>query len=678
MSISSIAAASWSHRRRSGSGSPNWICLAGQRAMAATAYASALRYLAAGAALLAEDRWERRYGLAFSLDLHRAECEFLTGAREAAEEKLEILGERAESLVDQAAVTCLRVELYTTLGRPDRAVGVALDYLRRRGADWSPHPTEPQVRQEYERLWLRLDKRRIDDLIDLPLMEDPAARATMEVLSRMAQVAVTIDENLLCLVTLHSVNLSLEYGHSDASADAYVALGMVLGPYFEAYEAAFRFGQLAVNLVEKRGLTGRMARVYTQFGCLIVPLGRSIRSGQLLHRRGFDAATRIGDLTYANFCCCNLVTNMLASGEPLAEVERDAVAGLDFARKTQFGLVVYFIEAQLRLIRMLRGLTENFSSFNGADFDEAEFEQQLEANPGLAIACCWYWIRRLQGHFFTGDHASALTAAAKAQELLWTTRSFPEHVEYQFYSALAHAAACTEMPAEERSPHRDALAAHHRQLAIWAEHSPENFEHQSALVAAEIARVEGRDIEAMSLYEHAIRSARDNGFVHHGALANELAGRFFLAAGLDTSGVAHLRNARACYARWGADGKVNQLDQHYPQLVEPRLLAPTSTVTMRTEQLDLYSVTKASQTISGAIILDDLLRTLLTIILEQGGAERACFVLYRDGSLSIEAEATLDDKGAVTTVLEPAPMEGSPRIPRPSSTTCTEPRSASS
>ena len=85
--------------------------LAGQRAKAATAYASALRYLAAGAALLAEDRWERRYGLAFSLDLHRAECEFLTGAREAAEERLEILWERAESIVDQAAVTCLRVEL---------------------------------------------------------------------------------------------------------------------------------------------------------------------------------------------------------------------------------------------------------------------------------------------------------------------------------------------------------------------------------------------------------------------------------------------------------------------------------------------------------------------------------------------------------------------------------------
>ena len=116
--------------------------LAGKRAKAATAYASALRYLAAGAALLAEDRWERRYGLAFALELHRAECEFLTGAREAAEERLEMLRERAESIVDQAAVTCLRVELYTALGSAATARSACLDYLRSVGGDWSPHPTQ--------------------------------------------------------------------------------------------------------------------------------------------------------------------------------------------------------------------------------------------------------------------------------------------------------------------------------------------------------------------------------------------------------------------------------------------------------------------------------------------------------------------------------------------------------
>ncbi|WP_437821909.1 sensor histidine kinase [Sorangium sp. So ce1078] len=637
--------------------------LAGKRAKAATAYASALRYLAAGVALLAEDRWERVYGLAFALELHRAECEFLTGALSAAEQRLGMLWERAESIADQAAVTCLRVELYQTLDRADRAVAVGLDYLRECGVERSPHPTQAEVRQEYERIWLRLDKGRIEDLIDLPLMNDPAARATMEVLSRIAPTSITIDENLVCLVTLHAVNLSLEHGNCDASANAYVWFGIILGPYFEEYAMAFRFGQLAVNLVERRGLDGYKARVYHMFGHFIVPWTRPMRSAKPWLRRVFDVATRIGDLSYANFACNCLVTNMLVCGDPLVEVEREAVTGLSFARKAQFGVTITFIVTQLRLVRMLRGLTVRFSSFNGPDFDEAQFEQHLEANPNLAIASCWYWIRKLQAHLFAGDHASALTAVAKAQGLLWTTRCFLEHVEYHFYAALAHAGVCTEVPAEARSPHRDALAAHHRELAIWAKHCPENFEPQRALCAAEIARIEGRDLEAQRLYEQASRSAHDGGFVHHEALANELAGRFYLERGLDKNGVTHLGDARACYARWGAEGKVRQLERQYPHLVESRLLAPTATVAMRTEQLDLYSVTKASQTISGEILLDKLLRTLLTIVLEQGGAERACFVLCRDERLSIEAEATLDAKGVVTTVLEPMSVDGSQRIP---------------
>ncbi|XYH95612.1 AAA family ATPase [Sorangium sp. So ce1128] len=637
--------------------------LAGKRAKAATAYASALRYLAAGAALLADDRWERAYGLTFALELHLAECELLTGALSAAEERLSMLWERAESIVDQAAVTCLRVELYTTLARSDRAVAVGLDYLRRRGVHWSPHPTHAEVGQEYERLWRRLDRDRIEDLVDSPLMTDPAARTTTDVLSRIRPSALFTDENLMCLVILHAVNLSLEHGNCDASTNAYVWFGMILGPYFGDYATALRFGQLAVNLVEKRGLDGYKARVYDMFGTFIVPWARPIRSAQPWLRRAFDAATRIGDLSYANFACNSLVTNMLVCGDPLVEVEREAVTGLSFARKAQFGLTIAIIATQLRLVRMLRGLTVCFTSFNGPGFDEAQFEQHLEANPNLAIASCWYWIRKLAAQLFAGDHASALTAAAKAQGLLWTTRCFLEHVEYDFYAALAHAAACTEAPAEDRAPHRDALAAHHRQLAIWAEHCPENFEPPRALCAAEIARVEGRDLEAMRLYEQASRAAHDGGFVHLEALANELAGRFYMGRGLDTNGVNHLRNARACYARWGADGKVKQLDQQHPHLVESRLLATTATVAMRTEQLDLYSVTKASQTISGEILLDKLLRTLLTIVLEQGGAERACFVLCRDERLSIEAEAILDAKGAVTIVFEPMSVDGSQRLP---------------
>ena len=111
---------------------------------------------------------------------------------------------------------------------------------------------------------------------------------------------------------------------------------------------------------------------------------------------------------------------------------------------------------------------------------------------------------------------------------------------------------------------------------IWAEHCPENFENRAALVGAEIARIEGRDADALRLYEQAIRSARQNGFVQNEALAYEVAAQFYAARNLEQFADAYLRNARNCYDRWGADGKVRQLDERYPAPARGTILPPPS------------------------------------------------------------------------------------------------------
>ena len=152
----------------------------------------------------------------------------------------------------------------------------------------------------------------------------------------------------------------------------------------------------------------------------------------------------------------------------------------------------------------------------------------------------------------------------EAQRLLWTSPSQFETAEFRFYGALSHAASWDSASPDQRQQHFEALAAHHKQLEVWAEHCPENFENRAALVGAEIARIEGRELDAMRLYEQAIRSAHANGFVHNEALANELAARFYAARGFEKIAHAYLREARYCYLRWGADGKVRQLEELYP------------------------------------------------------------------------------------------------------------------
>src|SRR5262249_19426270 len=156
--------------------------IAGTRARASTAYASALSYLVAGAALLSDEEWQQRPDMLFTLELQRAECEFLTGELEAAEAHLAVLSSRAADPTNRAAAACLRSDLYTALERSDRAIDVCLDYLRRLGIEWSAHPSADDVQREYERTWSLLGTRQIEDLIDLPFMTAPESIATLEVL----------------------------------------------------------------------------------------------------------------------------------------------------------------------------------------------------------------------------------------------------------------------------------------------------------------------------------------------------------------------------------------------------------------------------------------------------------------------------------------------------------------
>src|SRR5262249_38997738 len=142
--------------------------VAGRRAKTSTAYASALQYLAAGRRLLGEESWDAHYELTFEIECDMAECEFLTGALAEADRRLLELSDRARTTVERAAVACLRIDVYTALGRSERAVTVALGYLRTAGIDWAPHPTDEDTRREYERVWNTLGDRTIEALIDLP------------------------------------------------------------------------------------------------------------------------------------------------------------------------------------------------------------------------------------------------------------------------------------------------------------------------------------------------------------------------------------------------------------------------------------------------------------------------------------------------------------------------------
>jgi len=359
-----------------------------------------------------------------------------------------------------------------------------------------------------------------------------------------------------------------------------------------------------------------------------------------MEQRALDLLQERGDLLWAAFSQRALISVTLASGTRLENVEADAERYLQSMSRARVGVVIDIIRTQLALIRTLRGLTPKFGYLEDSDGDESRLEQHLFSNPMLARAACWHSIRKAQARYLAGDYRAALDASSKAQPQLISHSHF-EIAELCYYSALAHAASWAFASLDEKQQHFAVLKAHHDQLEIWEKDCSANFENRVALVAAEIARIEDRDLDAMRFYEQAIRSARSNGFIHNEAIAYEVAARFYAARGFDKIADAYLLEARYAYARWGADGKVRQLDQLYPQLRGERsVTGSTSMIATPVEHLDLATVIKVSQAVSGEMVLEKLFDRLMSAAIEQAGAERGLLIAPQGDELQTKAEAT--------------------------------------
>jgi PAS domain S-box-containing protein len=613
---------------------------AGRKAKASTAYAAACTYLSAGMALVNREDWERRYGLVFSLWLLRAECEFLCGNFEDAESLISELIERGASKTDKAAAYRLRIDLHVMKSAYQEAVGSALECLRLFGVEMPEHPTWEQVHDEYERVWWNLGARSIESLIDLLPMTDPEIQAATRVLSRLYEVAFFTDKNLFLLSTCRIVNLSLKYGTIDASAHGYASFGNILGRAFHRYADAYRFGKLGVDLVEKHGFAAYKAKVYMNMAWVAI-WTKPVTTALDFVQAAFSAAVETGDVIFACYCCDHTVTDLLARGDHLDEVWRASEKCLDFVRKAKSRDYLDRVVSQQRFIQTMRGRNAPFSAFGDARWDEATFEAQLTGDRGIA---CWYWILKLQTRFILGDYEAAIAAAQKAKLLLWAATGCIQLLDYYYYTALAIAAVIKTAPPDREREWRKTLTAHAEQLRDWAESCAPTFLDKHALVCAEVARVDSRDVDAMHLYEQAIRFAHENGFIHDEGIANEVAGRFYLDRGFETIGRAHLRNARYCYLRWGADGKVKQIEKSYPYLRdEPAPLHPTATIGAPVEQLEIISVFMALQAVSREIDFGKLIETLMVIAVEHAGAERGLLFLPYEHEHRIAAAATTHD-----------------------------------
>ena len=627
---------------------------AGRRAQAATAYRSAALCFARGQALLPPDAWRSRYALTYALALERARCEWLSGDFAAAEELLSALLREARGRAERADAYRVRIDLHTTRGEVAECARTALEACAQIfGLEFPLHPQPEVLQGAVETVLAELAGREVEELLALPAMADPDAQALLALISSSLPCAHFTDPALHDLIVCTVVRLSLRHGNSPYSAHGYVTFGLILGHRLGRFDEALRFSRLACDLVEKDGFSASKVAAYFLAGMLEYQ-SRPPADALRLLRAGLKAAFDGGDANHGCYCAAGIVQCRLMAGERLADVAEEARDQLRFTRSVKYQNVHDVIIVVARLVESLRGSTRRFGSFDGPGFDDEAFEAGLAtAYPYLPAA---YHGHKIFAELVAGNFEAALAASARARPYaLDHPVTYAEG--YRFFTALALSARHDEVSPEERQPLVDALLEHEAQLRAQAIHNPGTFGPRHALVAAEVARIEGRHLDALRGYEDAIAAAREGGFAYVEAIASEVAARFHRSCRLATGAGAHLRAARDAYRRWGADAKVRALEAEHPELLAEPSAQPAAAAGAGAGELDFLAAARASQAISRESALASLLDALMRTVVESAGAQAGWLLLLRGADLYLAARATAGGQGTDVQVFTGAPGE---------------------
>jgi predicted ATPase/signal transduction histidine kinase len=643
---------------------------AGQKAKLATAYRTAAEYLRHGKTWLMPAHWQTDYDLTLTYHLELVEVMYLCGDFDQMETVAEIVLQQARTHLDKVKVYEIRVQAYMGQTQYLKALQTVRNGLALFEVKFPAKPTEADIVAALTKTISLWQGQPISELINLPPMTAAHGLATMRLLSISIPPTYLGMPELFPLVVSNMINLSIEHGNSELSPFAYASYGLILCNSMEI-EDGYQFGQLAIQVTEQLKFQIRCAMTFDMIDTFINPWKKHLSETGRHLIEVYQIGIGEGDLEFAAHACLTHCEFAYFIGQPLVELENRQTFYLrELAQWKQDNCVKYLTIYQQSILSLLREVPPSVSMVNIAEESQKLLDalQQHTDYYGLFL----FYANRLSLGYFFCEPLLALENAILAKNYLAGAAGHASVALFHFYESLSYLAIYLDTPAARREEILQQVSANQEKMKHWAHHAPMNFQHKYDLVEAEKARVLGQNWEAAAHYEKAITGARENQYLQEEALAYELAAKFYLGQGMSDFAQTYLTKAYQRYQRWGALAKLKHLEQQHPQWLPPKqkfatemathtaTVLPTSRMaTTRfatgTDWLDLVSVMKAAQVLSGEIVLENLLDKLMRIVIENAGAQRGFLLLPQAEHWFIEAQGAVDQEEV--TVLQSLPID---------------------
>jgi predicted ATPase/signal transduction histidine kinase/tRNA A-37 threonylcarbamoyl transferase component Bud32 len=651
---------------------------AGRKAKEATAYGAAIHYLNSGIQLLTINSWKIAYELTRSLYEEAAEATFLNNEFEQMESLIQVVMEETTTLLDRVKVYEVELQADQVRNQSFKAIATGRELLAQLGVTLPESVTPPDIQQSVVNTLSTLAGRSIEDLVDLPLMDDTKALVALRIMASIAPAIHQAAPYLFPIIACEEVNVCLKYGNAPLSAPGYADFGIVLN-ICNQIESGYEFGQLALILVDKFKAKSVQSMTLFKVSALNQFNKQHIRTSISLLQESHSLGLETGDFFHVLASMIFKLFYVYLSGTEVLEV---LLADIK-AYESNFAQNQRLLNWSNIICQSINNLTESSNNpecFIGEDYqDEKLLSALIKENDELTLHV--FFLSKLTLNYLFENFPAAIENGNQGEQYLNGGAGMLSVPVFYYYDSLSRLAV---YPTAEPSQQEQLLlkvGENQEKLQFRAKFAPMNFQHKFDLVEAERHRVLGEKMAAMELYDRAITLAKANQYIQEEALSNELAAKFYLDWGKQKIAQAYMQEAYYCYARWGAKTKTEDLEKRYPQLLAPILqgqhhhLQLSSTIdgssfphqTIHTnlssssisEALDFATIFKAAQVLSSEIQLEQLLATLLQVVMENAGAKKAALLVLEQGNLVVKAVATINEGVTLVSV----PLSSSQNIP---------------
>jgi predicted ATPase/signal transduction histidine kinase/tRNA A-37 threonylcarbamoyl transferase component Bud32 len=615
---------------------------AGKKAIASNAYDVAAKCLNISLELLDKDSWQNQYQLTLDIHIEAISAEYLNINFERANQLSDLVLERAKTLLEKIPVYEKKIQFYLAQNKMQEVIDTVIPLLKELGFSLPKKVSKLGLVIELLRTKLNLGNKSIEELADLPAMTDPYKLAIMRLLNAIFLAAGLTNPEILPIVAMRMINVSIKHGNCPQTAVGYNLYGLILCAGIGDPNGGYKFGQLAVKLIDNFNFKKLKPSVYLVSIGTIRHWKEPVQSLIEPCLEIMKTALEIGDLEYSGYAVSVYVQSAFLSGINLAFLVQKSREQISELTKSKQSLS---FEASYSWVQL-------YSKFIGKSL--IEVKESLTESNNLAVRFYAYLTQSIFAYFMR-NYAEAVKISKLAEKCSGSAFGTITITANNLYYSLSLLAVYPQASAKEQKEYLKKVAANQKIRKNWAYHAPMNYQHGYDLVEAEKARVLGRDSQAIEYYERAISGAKAEGFTQDEALAWELAAEFYFSRNRQTTAKAYLTESYHAYQRWGALAKVKDLEQRYPaifvvapapEVPNPDLVPTIPINTPSTEtssaMLDIVTVTRASQAISKELILENLLSKLIQIIMESAGAQKVLLFLLEDNQMVLAAEGNVE------------------------------------